>query len=111
MKFLLSNSLKRLMPLLLIAVSMVLIQNSFNNKTSANGKVGQGEPEGLITLSGNVHPFAQSEKIVGKPEADFQLKEVNLVLNIRHREELEQLLADQQDIGSPNYHKWLTPEE
>ena len=36
---------------------------------------------------------------------------MHLVLALNHRAELERLLADQQNPASPEYHRWLTPDE
>src|SRR6185312_13887843 len=41
--------------------------------------------------------------------ASGQIVQFNVYLPLRHTDQLEQLLATQQDPKSPNYHKWLTP--
>lgn len=41
--------------------------------------------------------------------ASSQMVEFNVYLPLRHTDQLDQLLASQQDPKSPNYHKWLTP--
>ena len=48
----------------------------------------------------------------GPVDADLQLGNVTLVLrpSATQQAALEQLLAEQQDPASSNYHKWLTPE-
>ncbi len=37
--------------------------------------------------------------------------EMRLTMALRNRAELTRLLADQQDPASPDYHRWLTPDE
>ncbi len=37
--------------------------------------------------------------------------EMHLTMALRNRAELTRLLADQQDPASPDYHRWLTPDE
>jgi len=67
----------------------------------------------LVTLTGNVHPLARPEFDRG-PAADGQaLHRMLLVLQRGAAQEsaLQQLLADQQNKASINFHKWLTPAE
>lgn len=64
-------------------------------------------------LRGSVPPLAQAKNDLGAVEADFRLGNVTLMLGRAAAQQaaLDQLLAEQQDSTSPNYHKWLTPEE
>jgi subtilase family serine protease len=60
-------------------------------------------------LEGN-HPD-QAADIVGAAAASpSQPLAMRLTMAIRNRDELTQLLADQQDPTSPQYHRWLTPD-
>jgi subtilase family serine protease len=65
------------------------------------------------TLKGHVHPLALAANDQGRANASFQIPRVTLVLRPSDAQQanLNQLLAAQQDPTSPNYHKWLTPEE
>src|SRR6266704_2769005 len=65
------------------------------------------------TLRGHVHPLALAENDQGRADASLQIPRVTLVLrpSDAQQADLDQLLASQQDPTSPNYHKWLTPEE
>src|SRR5690242_10999797 len=67
----------------------------------------------LTTLRGNVHPLARPEFERGPAPADLPLDRMVLVLKRSPAQEsaLKQLLDEQQDKSSPNYHKWLTPEQ
>src|SRR5690242_3617281 len=67
----------------------------------------------LTTLRGNVHPLARPEFDRGPAPADLPLDRMVLVLKRSPAQEsaLKQLLDQQQDRSSPNYHRWLTPEE
>ena len=49
----------------------------------------------------------------GRVPADLQLNGVSIVFNRSAAQQaaLEKLLADQQDPASPQYHRWITPEE
>src|SRR5579871_1988624 len=66
-----------------------------------------------VVLRGNVHPRARAEFDRG-PVSDAQLAtRVDLLLKRSDEQEaaLRQLLDQQQDKSSPNYHKWLTPQQ
>jgi hypothetical protein len=67
----------------------------------------------LTTLKGNTHPLARPEFDLGTAPASLPMERMLLVLKRSPAQEsaLRKLLDDQQDKASPNYHKWLTPEE
>jgi trimeric autotransporter adhesin len=69
--------------------------------------------QSLTTLRGNVSPVARAEFDKGEASPSTQLRNVLLVLS-RSKEqqaELDSLMAAQLDKNSPDYHRWLTPEE
>jgi subtilase family serine protease len=70
-------------------------------------------PAQLTVLVGNTHPMARAQFDRGAAPASLALDHVLLVLKGSPQQEaaLETLLAQQQDRSSPNYHKWLTPEQ
>jgi uncharacterized membrane protein len=66
-----------------------------------------------VTLKGNVHPLARAEFDQG-PVSDAMPATRMLLLLQRSTEQeatLRQLLEDQQNKASANFHKWLTPEQ
>jgi subtilase family serine protease len=67
----------------------------------------------LTTLKGNVHPLARPQFDLGTAPASLPMQRMLLVLKRSPQQEsaLRKLLDDQQDKHSPNYHKWLTPEQ
>jgi hypothetical protein len=67
----------------------------------------------LTVLKGNTHPLARLVYDMGKAPADLPMNRMLLVLKRSPEQEyaLQKLLDDQQDKASPNYHKWLTPEQ
>jgi subtilase family serine protease len=67
----------------------------------------------LTTLKGNTHPLAQPQFDIGVAAPDMPLQRMLLVLKRSPQQDfaLSKLLDNQQDKGSPNYHKWLTPDE
>src|ERR1700683_462073 len=64
-------------------------------------------------LHGLVHTNARPENDRGAVEDSFALPGITLLLKTSATQQaaLEQLLAQQQDPSSPNYHNWLTPEQ
>ena len=66
-----------------------------------------------VVLKGNVHPMAQPRFDQGPVEPAFRLSYIALMLKKTDAQQaaLEQLLQQQQDPASPNYHDWLTPEQ
>src|SRR6185437_7805352 len=66
-----------------------------------------------VTLHGNTHPLARAEFERGSASATMPMDHMVLLLSVRPdaQAQLQQLLADQQDPKSPNFHKWMTPAE
>ncbi len=78
-----------------------------------NRIAGAVDPRNRVALLGHVHPMASSENDQGLTDTALTLKSVTLTLkpSADQQTALEKLLADQQDPASPDYHRWLTPEE
>ena len=66
-----------------------------------------------VVLHGTVHPKARPEFDVGPTDPSLPMKRTILLLKIapEKQAELDRLVAEQQDPSSPNFHRWLTPEE
>src|SRR5579872_2933604 len=60
-----------------------------------------------------VHPKAQPQFDQGIVDASFVLNNLSLVLgpSAAQQADLDRFLASVQDPNSPNYQKWLTPEQ
>ena len=67
----------------------------------------------LTVLRGNTHPLARPQFDLGVAPATLPMERMLLVLKRSPDQEtaLRRLLDNQQDKKSPNYRKWLTPEE
>ena len=67
----------------------------------------------MITLKGNTHPLAQAKFDIGTAPPNLPMQRMLLVLKRDPQQDfaVHKLLDDQQDKGSPNYHKWLTADE
>src|SRR5271156_2661126 len=104
-----------LLSCLLAALSIVFIsQRSAGQSSGAPSLVTQPIDEGnLVVLRGNTHPLARAKYDQGAAPASLAMDRMMLVLKTTPAQgaALETLLAQQQDRSSPNYHKWLTPQE
>jgi hypothetical protein len=71
------------------------------------------EESQLTVLKGNTHVLAHPQFDLGTAPATLPMQRMLLVLKRSPEQEsaLRQLLDEQQDKHSPNYHKWLTPEQ
>ena len=67
----------------------------------------------VVVLQGNVHPLARPGSDVGRADATLPMERMTLSLRLApdRQAALDELLAEQQDPGSSNFHRWLTPEE
>ena len=67
----------------------------------------------LLPLKGNVHPLARREFDQGSVSDATPMSRMLLVLKRSPEQEaaLETLLGEQQVKDSPNYHRWLTPQQ
>lgn len=64
-------------------------------------------------ISGNMHPFARPQFDRGRASSALQLGRMAIIFkpSAAQQQALQTLLQQQQDPASPNYHKWLTPEQ
>src|SRR5882672_9683205 len=67
----------------------------------------------LVRLHGNVHPLARPEFDQGAAPPSLPMERMLLILKRSPEQEaaLDQLMTEQHDKSSPNFHKWLTPEQ
>lgn len=73
--------------------------------------VSAARAENLVTLAAN-HPDAAADLVAtGNTAPLYQALQMEIYLKPRNQAQLQQLLQDQQDPKSPDYHKWLTPDE
>src|SRR5450755_3867633 len=86
----------------------------FGQTVAAQPRITQAIEESQLTvLRGNTHPLAQPRFDQGPAPTGLAMNRMLLVLHRSPEQEatLKKLLDDQQDKSSPNYHKWLTPED
>jgi subtilase family serine protease len=67
----------------------------------------------LARLAGNTHPLALAKYDRGAAPSQLAMNHLLLILQRSPEQEtaLDTFLAEQQEKTSPNYHKWLTPEQ
>jgi len=75
--------------------------------------VGRIDSLRVVTLPGSAQPQAQPEYDRGSIDPSFMLARISLAATISPGQQagLEELLREQQIPASPNYHRWLTPEQ
>jgi len=73
--------------------------------------VGPIDSSQMVAISGNMHALAQPRFDLGLTDSSKVLNGVTLAFrpSAAQQADLDNLLAQQQDRSSPNYHKWLTP--
>jgi uncharacterized protein (TIGR03437 family) len=66
-----------------------------------------------VALAGHLHPFALPENDEGPVDPALPLPRVTLIFrgSAYQQADLKRLLAEQQNPSSPEYHRWLTPEQ
>ncbi len=66
-----------------------------------------------VTLRGNVHPVALAQYDAGAVAPDFPMEHMLLTLlpDATQQDALNQLVDAQNNLESPYYHQWLTPEQ
>jgi subtilase family serine protease len=67
----------------------------------------------MVTLKGNTHPLATAQYDRGEAPGSLPMNRMLLVLQHTPAQEaaIKQLLAEQQNQGSSNFHNWLTPQQ
>ncbi|MBI4909360.1 MAG: Ig-like domain repeat protein [Acidobacteria bacterium] len=88
--------------LALLSLSAVLL-------CAADRVVDRVDPNRTISVRGHVHAAAAAQFDQGEADAAMPIEYATILM--KPARGLEQLLADQQNPASPNFHKWLTPEQ
>lgn len=74
---------------------------------------GRIDPSLVVPLSGHIHPRARPEFDQGplNPSTPISNVILGLKLTTAQQTDLEQFIASQQNPASPNYDRWLTPDQ
>jgi len=100
---------KSLVPALLIAS----LFSSLSYAVTPDRISGALTSDQTVTLRGNVHHKALPQYDQGPADPSLRMGTVMLLTmpTASQQKALKELVAQQQDRKSPNYHKWLTPEQ
>jgi Pro-kumamolisin, activation domain/Bacterial Ig-like domain (group 3) len=94
--------------------SLLLPLRAFTQSTPPQSRITQAVDEANLTvLKGNTYYLASAKYDRGAAPSSLPMNRMLLVLQRSPSQEaaLEQLLDQQQDHASPNYHQWLTPQQ
>ena len=96
------------------ALCLIASAACFAQAPSARVRITQPVDETKLTvLHGNTYPLARPQFDRGAAPYSLPMQRMQLVLKRSAEREaaLQTLMAQQQDKSSPNYHKWLTPDQ
>src|SRR4051812_45856437 len=93
---------------LLIALAFLLSSPASDLFAQRNRVTGAVDGNKRAFLKGSMHPKAVAENDEGPADADMELRNVTIVMkqSDAQQADLTELLTQQQDPASPNYHKW-----
>lgn len=101
--------------ILCVVVALVLsgAQARAQNTVVASRVTQAVDESHMVQLHGNVHPLARPQFDTGVAPAGLPMARMLLMLKRSPEQEaaLAELMTEQQDAASVNFHKWLTPEE
>ncbi len=97
----------------LIGLLIFLSSYAVGQTAQPNRIVRPVDNRSVVRLQGTLHPLARSASDQGPASPTQPMQRMTLFFQptAEQQSALDQLLAEQQDPTSPNYHKWLTPEE
>jgi pro-kumamolisin-like protein/Big-like domain-containing protein len=98
---------------ILVFILSCAIQTAAQSSNTAPRITQAIDEANLVVLRGNTHPLALPKYDQGAASASLPMQRMLLVLQRSPQQEaaLDQLLEQQQDNSSPNYHRWLTPQQ
>jgi hypothetical protein len=99
--------------IILVCVLFCAIQTGAQLPTATPRITQPVDDSNLVVLRGNTHPLALPQYDQGAAPASLPMHRMLLVLQRSPQQEaaLDQLLEQQQDNSSANYHHWLTPQQ
>jgi len=92
----------------------VLFSGSLSAQARVPDRIGRNiEKSPSVPVTGNVHPFATAQHDRGRVSESFPMRHVTMMFRPTDAQQqaLDKLLEEQQDVASPNYHRWLSPNE
>lgn len=98
----------------LYAMPLIVCTSMFSQTTEHPDRITQGATAGgIMRLAGSVHPLTKQATDLGEVDSGMQLNSLTLNINLSaaQQQDLNTLLAAQQNPKSPLYHQWLTQEQ
>jgi subtilase family serine protease len=98
---------------LLVGVLFFLAVSGSTQSSSKDRILYAVDSSRVAAVTGTAHPLARPQFDRGRLSPERQLSGVALTfrLSATQQSDLQELLREQQDRSSSNYHKWLTPEQ
>jgi subtilase family serine protease len=98
---------------LLTIILCILICSTLSFAAAPDRITGAIDSSQMIELARSLHPKAQPQYDQGVIDPQFKFGYVTLLTSpsASQQRALDKLMADQQNPSSPNYHKWLSPEQ
>ena len=99
---------------LLTASLFIFLAASGNSQSPSRDRILRAvDSAQTAVVKGTAHPLGHPQFDQGRVSPGRQLSGVTLTFRLSpaQQADLNQLLREQQDRSSPNYHKWLTPEQ
>ncbi len=97
----------------LIGLFILLTPYAVGQTAQQNRIVRPVDNRSMVRLQGTLHPLVRSASDQGPASPTQPMQRMTLFFQPTAEQQaaLDELLTEQQDPASPNYHKWLTPEE
>jgi subtilase family serine protease len=97
----------------LLTIILCILISTLSFAAAPDRITGAIDSSQTIALAKNLHPRAQPQYDQGAVDPQFKFDYVTLLTSpsASQQKALDKLMADQQNPSSPNYHKWLTPEQ
>lgn len=92
---------------------LLLAASTGTHPVASNRIMREIDSSQIAAVKGTAHPLARPQFDRGRLSPEKQLGNVAITfrLSAPQQADLNQLLREQQDRSSPNYHRWLTPEQ
>jgi subtilase family serine protease len=96
-----------------VAVILIFTASGGTQPAPRDRILGPVDAARTAAVKGTAHPLARPQFDQGRTDTTQRLSGVSLTFRLSptQQADLNQLLREQQDASSPNYHKWLTPEQ
>jgi subtilase family serine protease len=96
-----------------LAVLLTFLSAPGDTQTALRTRIaGPIDDANVAVVRGTAHPLAQARFDRGRTPVDRVIQAaITFRLSAAQQADLNQLLRDQQDRSSPNYHRWLTPDQ